>query len=96
MNALDQHFHRAQARLKSTSLLALTTRFRGGQHVRPAFFPPLTGITPQDVEERLHQYRLKKAALNACRVDENRLSAARNKVMQRIEMNRMDEREMAA
>lgn len=92
MNPLDYQFHRAQARLKSNSLLALTTRFRGGQDVRPAFYPALTGIEPASKEDREHEYAVKKAALNACRVDMDRMSAVRNKVMQRIEMNRFEDR----
>ena len=89
MNQLDRHFHRAQARLKSNALKA---SFKGQNAVAPSFYVPLAGLEPVTDEDRRHEYAAKKAALNACRFDMDRMSAVRSKVMRRIEMNRMDER----
>ncbi|MDF0750327.1 hypothetical protein NLU14_08795 [Marinobacter sp. 71-i] len=69
MSPLDYQFHRAQAELKSNPLLALTTRFRGGHQVRPAFYQPATGDAafyevPAYIRKRIHQHDFD----NRCRV----------------------------
>lgn len=92
MNQLDYQFHRAQARKSN----AVRASFSGQKAVAPSFYPALTGIEPVTKEDRLHEYAVKKAALNACKIDMDRMSAVRSKVMQRIEMNRVDERREAA
>lgn len=93
MNQLDRHFHRAQARLKSNALKA---SFKGQNAVAPSFYVPLAGIEPVTDEDRRHEYAVKKAALNACRIDMDHMSAVRAKVMKRIDMNRFEDRRKAA
>ena len=93
MNSLDTQFHRAQARLKSNTLRAL---FSGQKAVARSFYPTLTGIEAATPEDRLHEYAVKKAALNACRIDMDHMSAVRAKVMKRIDMNRFEDRRKAA
>ncbi|WP_278366906.1 hypothetical protein [Marinobacter salarius] len=93
MSPLDTQFHRAQARLKSSSLRAL---FSGQKVVARSFSPPLAGIEPITKEDRLHEYAVKKAALNACKIDMDHMSAVRAKVMRRIAANRIEDRREAA
>lgn len=69
MNPLTYQFHRAQARLKSNSLLALTTRFRGQSEVALSFFEPATGDAafyevPAYIRKRIHSHDFD----NRCRV----------------------------
>jgi hypothetical protein len=69
MNSLTYQFHRAQARLKSNPLLALTTRFRGQSVVAPSFYEPATGDSafyevPAYIRKRIHQHDFD----NRCRV----------------------------
>ena len=93
MSPLDTQFHRAQARLKSNTLRA---SFSGQKAVARSFYVPLVGIEPVTDEDRLHEYAVKKAALNACRIDMDHMSAVRAKVMKRIDMNRFEDRRKAA
>jgi hypothetical protein len=90
---LDAQFHRAQARLKSKALRSL---FRGQKAVALSFSPALTGIEPATAEDRLHEWRVKAAAMNALRIRDERLSATRRKVMRRIAANRIGDRREAA
>lgn len=92
MNPLDYQFHRAQSLLKSNVLRA----FRGQKAVALSFSPALTGIEPATTEDRLHEWRVKAAALNTLRIRDERLSATRRKVMRRIAANRIEDRREAA
>lgn len=92
MNPLDYQFHRAQGLLKSNVLRA----FRGQKAVALSFSPALTGIEPVTAEDRLHEWRVKAAAMNALRIRDERLSATRRKVMRRIAANRIEDRRKAA
>lgn len=67
--APDHYFHRAQARLKSNPLLALTPRFRGQSDVALSFCQPATGDAafyeiPAYIRKRIHQHDFD----NRCRV----------------------------
>jgi len=93
MNPLDYQFHRAQGLLKSK---ALRSPFRGQKAVALSFSPALTGIEPATKEDRLHEWRVKAAALNTLRIRDERLSATRWKVMRRIAANRIEDRRKAA
>ncbi|WP_138438547.1 hypothetical protein [Marinobacter alexandrii] len=86
MNPLTYQFHRAQARLKSNTLRALV---RGQSVVAPSFSPALTGLEPETPEDRLHEWRVKQAAVNTLRLRDERISATRRKVMRRIAENRI-------